>query len=195
MDSRFMAFFAEGLAARSIRVVRFEFPYMAERRRGGRRRLPDRTQVLLDAWRAVLAEMDPARTVIGGKSLGGRMASMIADEAGVLGLLCLGYPFHPPNTPDKPRVAHLLDLRTPTLILQGTRDPFGEREEVEAYTLSSAIRIHWLEDGDHSFKPRRSSGRSEGKALAEALEAACGFILGLWPAEPAAAAAVVDRDR
>lgn len=195
MDSPFMAFFAEGLAARSIRAVRFEFPYMAERRQGGRRRLPDRTPVLLDAWRAVLAGMDPARTVIGGKSLGGRMASMIADEAGVCGLLCLGYPFHPPNTPDKPRVAHLRDLRTPTLILQGTRDPFGSREEVETYELSPAIRIHWLEDGDHSFKPRRSSGRSGEQALAEALEAAGGFILGLSPAEPAAAGAVVDKDR
>jgi predicted alpha/beta-hydrolase family hydrolase len=191
MDSPFMAFFAQGLAARSIRVVRFEFPYMAERRQGGGRRPPDRTQVLLDAWRAVLAKMHPARTVIGGKSLGGRMASMIADEARVRGLLCLGYPFHPPGAPDKPRVAHLRDLRTPALILQGTRDPFGGRGEVEAYGLSPAIRIHWLEDGDHSFKPRRSSGRTEAQALSEALEAAATFILDGAQAEPAAAGAVV----
>jgi predicted alpha/beta-hydrolase family hydrolase len=179
MDSPFMAFFARGLAGRGIRAVRFEFPYMAERRLSGQRRLPDRSQVLLDAWRAVLAEMAPACTVIGGKSLGGRMASMVADEAGVRGLLCLGYPFHPPGAPDKPRVAHLRDLATPTLIVQGSRDPFGGRGEVEAYGLSSAIRIHWLEDGDHGFKPRRSSGRSEAQALSEALEAAAAFILGL----------------
>jgi predicted alpha/beta-hydrolase family hydrolase len=191
MDSPFMAFFAEGLARRGIRVVRFEFPYMAERRRGGGRRPPDRTPVLLDAWRSVLAEMDPARTVIGGKSLGGRMASMIADEARVLGLLCLGYPFHPPGAADKTRVAHLRELATPTLILQGTRDPFGGRGEVEAYALSPAIRIHWLEDGDHGFKPRRSSGRTEAQALSEALEAAATFILDGAQAEPAAAGAVV----
>jgi predicted alpha/beta-hydrolase family hydrolase len=195
MDSAFMAFFAHGLAARSIRAVRFEFPYMAERRRGAGRRPPDRTAVLLDAWRAVLASCDPARTVIGGKSLGGRMASMIADEAGVRGLLCLGYPFHPPGAPEKTRIRHLHDLRTPALILQGTRDPFGGRGEVDAYELSPAIRIHWLEDGDHSFKPRRSSGRTEAQALSEALEAAASFILGGARAEPAAAGAVVGEHR
>ncbi len=195
MDSPFMAFFANGLASRGIRAVRFEFPYMAERRRGGRRRLPDRTEVLLDAWRAVLADMDPARTVIGGKSLGGRMASMIADEAGVRGLLCLGYPFHPPGTPEKTRIGHLHDLRTPALFLQGTRDTFGGRGEAEAYRLASAIRIHWLEDGDHGFKPRRSSGRTEAQALSEALDVAAAFILGLSALEPAAAGAVVGEHR
>ena len=195
MDSPFMAFFAAGLAGRGIRVVRFEFPYMAERRDGIGRRPPDRTAVLLDTWRAVLACLDPARTVIGGKSLGGRMASMIADEAGVLGLLCLGYPFHPPKAPERTRIAHLRELRTPALILQGTRDAFGGPGEVEAYGLSPAIRIHWLEDGDHSFKPRRSSGRSEADALGEALETAAAFILGLLPAEPAQSSAVVGQDR
>ena len=195
MDSPFMAFFAHGLAGRGIRVVRFEFPYMAERRLQGRRRPPDRTAVLLDAWRAVLAERDPGTTVIGGKSLGGRMASMIADEAGVRGLLCLGYPFHPPGAPEKTRIAHLRELRTPTLILQGTRDPFGGRGEVEAYELSPAIRIHWLEDGDHSFKPRRSSGRGEAEALDEALAAAASFILGLFGWEPARGGAFVGEDR
>jgi predicted alpha/beta-hydrolase family hydrolase len=151
---------------------------MAERRRGAGRRPPDRTAVLLDAWRAVLASRDPARTVIGGKSLGGRMASMIADEAGVRGLLCLGYPFHPPGAPEKTRTRHLRDLRTPALILQGTRDPFGGRGAVETYRLSPAILVHWLEDGDHGFKPRKSSGRSEADALAEALAAAAAFVLG-----------------
>lgn len=182
MDSPFMTFFANGLAERGVRVVRFEFPYMAAHRQGGRRRLPDRIAVLLDAWRAVLAGRDPARTVIGGKSLGGRMASMVADEMGVRGLLCLGYPFHPPGTPEKPRVAHLRGLATPTLILQGTRDPFGGRGEVEIYGLSPAIRVHWLEDGDHGFKPRKSSGRSEADALDEALAAAADFIVGRFAA-------------
>ena len=176
MDSPFMTFFAEGLAERGLRVVRFEFPYMAERRRSGARRPPDPPAVLLKSWRKVLSGVDAASAIIGGKSLGGRMASMIADEAGVRGLICLGYPFHPPSAPEKTRIDHLRTLRTPALFLQGTRDPFGGREEVEAYPLSPAIRIHWLMDGDHSFKPRRSAGRSEHNNLEEALGEATSFI-------------------
>ncbi len=176
MGSPFMTFFAEGLAASGVRVVRFEFPYMAERRRTETRRPPDRAPVLLEAWRAAVVDLEPRCTVIGGKSLGGRMASMIADEIGALGLICLGYPFHPPGTPEKTRIDHLRDLRTPALFLQGSRDALGGREEVERYSLSPTIRMHWLADGDHSFKPRRASGRSAQDNLAEALAAAAAFI-------------------
>lgn len=179
MDSTFMAFFAAGFGVRGFRVVRFEFPYMAERQRTGRRRPPDRTGVLLDSWRGRLAGLDPACTVIGGKSLGGRMASMIADEAGVLGLVCLGYPFHPPGAPAKTRIEHLRALATPTLICQGTRDPFGALAEVSGYPLSPAIRVRWLDDGDHGFKPRRASGRSEADNTGEALDAVSAFIAAL----------------
>jgi predicted alpha/beta-hydrolase family hydrolase len=101
------------------------------------------------------------RLVIGGKSMGGRIASLVADAAGVAGLICLGYPFHPVGKPDHLRVEHLQKIKTPTLIVQGERDPFGGQEEVAAYKLSPAIRLAWAEDGDHSFKPRRTSGRAE----------------------------------
>ena len=84
---------------------------------------------------------------IGGKSMGGRMASMIADEMGVRALVCFGYPFHPPGKPAQLRTAHLETLRTPALILQGSRDPFGTEHEVSTYELSKAIRIEWLPDG------------------------------------------------
>lgn len=98
--------------------------------------------------------------VIGGKSMGGRVASLAADglrdEGRIAGLLCLGYPFHPPEKPSQLRTAHLAGLRTPTLIVQGTRDPFGTRAEVETYALSDRIEILWLEDGDHDLKPRKS---------------------------------------
>ena len=107
--------------------------------------------------------------MIGGKSLGGRIASMAADEAGVAGLVCLGYPFHPPGKPERLRTKHLETLRTPTLIVQGTRDALGSREDVAGYRLSPSIRIAWIEDGDHSFKPRASSGRTEAQTLAEAI--------------------------
>ena len=172
MDTPFMSFFAAGVAAAGYRVVRFEFPFMADRRNGGTRRPPDRTDVLLTTWRTVIAMHHSAnRLVIGGKSLGGRMASMIADEIGVSGLLCLGYPFHPPGRSDKRRTAHLDRLATPTLILQGTRDPLGAASEVTSYLLSPAIHLYWLTDGDHGFKPRASSGRTERQNWEEALGA------------------------
>jgi hypothetical protein len=179
MDSPFMTVFANGLVAAGFRVGRFEFPYMAARRADGGNRPPDRAEVLLACWRAVVAGFDPTALVIGGKSLGGRMASMIADDVNARGLFCLGYPFHPPGRPDAVRIAHLATLRTPALILQGTRDPFGSRDEVEKYRLSRAIRIHWLADGDHGFKPRVSSGRTERQNLEEAREAATGFLRAL----------------
>ena len=176
MDSPFMNRIARGLAERGLRVARFEFPYMAGRREG-RRRPPDPAKNLLDAWRAVVAELGGgARLVIGGKSLGGRIASMIADEVGARGLVCLGYPFHPPGKSEKLRVAHLEALQTPTLILQGTRDTLGNRDEVSSYALSRSIRVVWLEDGDHSFKPRAKSGRTEAQNLGEAIEAIAGFV-------------------
>jgi len=176
MDSAFMAFFAAGLATAGHRVVRFEFPYMAARRRDGRQRPPDRTDVLTDCWRGVIAELGAGRLVIGGKSLGGRIASMIADEAGVAGLVCLGYPFHPPGKPDSLRLDHLQTLATPTLILQGARDSFGDQAEVAGYPLSPAIAVHWLADGDHGFKPRAASGRTEQQNVDEALAAAVRFV-------------------
>lgn len=176
MDSPFMSFFAEGLAAQGFRVARFEFPYMAARRREGARRPADRPNLLLDAWQSVIDRLDPERLVIGGKSLGGRMASMIADVAGVRGLVCLGYPLHPPGKPERLRIAHLRELRTPALFLQGTRDPFGGREEIDRAPLSAAIRVHFLEDGDHGFKPRASSGRTERQNLDEALAVLLHFL-------------------
>ena len=181
MDSPFMETIAAGLARRraapGVRIVRFEFPYMRARRTEGKRGAPDRPAVLLDSWRALIAQLGkPDRLVIGGKSLGGRIASMIADEADVAGLVCLGYPFHPPGKPDRLRVDHLAALRTPTLILQGERDSLGRREEVVGYTLSQAIAVEWLPDGDHSFKPRKASGRTEAQNLARAAAAIREFI-------------------
>ena len=169
MDSPFMTAIAETLAQDGIRVARFEFPYMRRRRESGRGGAPDSGAVLMQSWRDTIAEMgDPRRLVIGGKSLGGRIASMIADEARVRGLVCLGYPFHPPGKPVATRTEHLAHLRTPALILQGTRDPFGKPDEVKKYRLSHSIRIEWIEDGDHSFKPRARSGRTEADNLVTA---------------------------
>jgi uncharacterized protein len=180
MDSQPLTFFAEYLAARNIRVVRFEFPYMRLRRVDGKRRGPDSPDVLLQTWRDVIGEFGGgASLVIGGKSMGGRIASMVADEAGVRGLVCLGYPFHPPGKPQQLRICHLKELKTPTLILQGERDPSGGPQEVANYPLSDRIRILWIPDGDHSFKPRKRSGRTEQQNLEEAGSEIARFISSL----------------
>ena len=161
MDSPFMNETAGLLAARGIEVVRFEFPYMVSRRMTGKRKPAPKAETLKEAFLVAIAEvksMAAGPLAIGGKSMGGRVASLVADaafEAGsVKALVCLGYPFHPPGQAEKLRTAHLEKLKTRTLICQGTRDPFGTREEVGLYGLSKKIGFLWLEDGDHDFRPR-----------------------------------------
>jgi predicted alpha/beta-hydrolase family hydrolase len=178
MNTPFLNNVARGLAADGFRVARFEFPYMRARRESGRRGgAPDREPILRNSWKEVVDELGGGQQlVIGGKSMGGRIASMVADEVGARGLLCLGYPFHPPGRPEKLRTAHLEALSTPALIVQGTRDAFGTPEDVAGYRLSPAIRVVWLEDGDHSWKPRASSGRTEAQNMAEALTAMRQFL-------------------
>ena len=176
MDTHFMAFFAEGLAIHGFRVARFEFPYMLERRTSGKKRPPNTVKLLLETWHQVIAELGAEKLVIGGKSMGGRIASMVADEARVKGLVCLGYPFHPSGRPDKLRIDHLQGLKTPSLFLQGDRDSLGGKDDVAGYAVSRNIRLHWLPDGDHGFKPRKKSGRTEQQNWGEALDAFIGFI-------------------
>jgi len=182
MDSPFMTAIAAGLAARGLRVVRFEFPYMQARRGGriGRGGPPDRPAVLAATWRGVIEDLGGGPgLVLGGKSLGGRVASLIADDVGARGLVCLGYPFHPPGRPERPRTAHLARLATPALFVQGARDPFGTPEEIAGYDLSPAIRVAFLEDGDHSFAPRVRAGHSLERNLARAIDDVAGFVAGL----------------
>lgn len=179
MDTPFMETFAEGVAKAGVRVARFEFPYMAARRKDGKKRPPDPPARLLEAFRAAASAFERKTFAVGGKSMGGRIASMIADEIGAAALVCLGYPFHPPGNPEKTRTEHLYTLKTPTLILQGERDPFGGRDEITALKLPRTIRARWLKDGEHSFKPRKASGRTEAENLAEAIDAAAAFLKGL----------------
>jgi len=180
MDSPFMAAIATGLAGRGWRVLRFEFPYMARQRLTGRKAAPDGLAKLQDSFRTVVAEAAAhGPLIIGGKSLGGRVASLLVDELapyGVRGCLCLGYPFHPPGRPIQLRTDHLAALSAPTLILQGERDPFGRREEVTTYPLSPQVRVEWIPNGDHSFKPTKASGRSEIDNWEEAIQRADRFF-------------------
>ena len=161
MDSEWMNKVADGLGKAGLRVIRFEFAYMAARRQG-ERKPPPKAEKVMPEYVAAIDDLGPTSgpLLIGGKSMGGRVASMIADAefaAGrIAGLLCLGYPFHPPGRPQQLRTAHLPGLKTPTLICQGTRDEFGDRYEVGDYGLSDEIEVFWLEDGDHDLKPRKS---------------------------------------
>ncbi|MDX1483938.1 MAG: alpha/beta family hydrolase [Alphaproteobacteria bacterium] len=176
MDHPFMETVARGVAAAGFRVVRFEFPYMARRRADGRKCPPDREPVLREAFAEVTDRLGRGRLVIGGKSMGGRIASMMADGLGVRGLVCLGYPFHAPGRPERVRADHLRDIKTPTLIVQGERDPFGTREEIAGYTLGRNVEVHLLPDGEHSFKPRKKSGHTEAGNLAEAVATVAAFL-------------------
>ncbi|WP_269931840.1 alpha/beta hydrolase family protein [Aminobacter sp. HY435] len=181
MDSASMTAAAKALAGAGFRVARFEFGYMAARRSEGMRKPPPRAETLNPEYRAAIERLGATGPlIIGGKSMGGRVASMIADElhgAGkVAGLLCLGYPFHPPAKPEQLRTKHLAGLRTPALIVQGTRDEFGTREEVSGYTLSDGIELLWLEDGDHDLKPRKTvSGFTAADHLKTMAEAAAAW--------------------
>jgi len=179
MDSAWMNDMAARLAALGVNVLRFEFPYMAQRRVEGGKRPPNPAPKLLECWREVYAVVRrhvTGRVAIGGKSMGGRMASLLADELEVDALVCLGYPFYAVGKPEKPRVEHLAGLKTPALFVQGERDALGNREAVEAYTLSPSIEVFWLVAGDHDLKPLKASGFTHEQHLAAAAQKASELI-------------------
>ncbi|WP_261903056.1 alpha/beta fold hydrolase [Vibrio fortis] len=178
MDHEFMQSVAKGLAFKGIRVIRFNFPYMIKRAEDGKRRPPDRAPKLLEAYQEVIEQVDAQRLVIGGKSMGGRMASHLSEHEKVVGVACLGFPFHPPGKPDKYKGEHLAELSKPCLILQGERDTFGKWEEFPAFDLSDSVSVEFIPDGDHSFKPRKSSGHTEQQNIALAVEKLAKFIKG-----------------
>lgn len=163
LTSDFMEQVSIGLAEQGIRVVRFNFNYMQQRIALGSRRPPERADKLILQFKDVIKMLNSSM-VIGGKSMGGRMASLVAAEADVnllkhvKGVACLGYPFHPQGKPEKLRIEHLVKITTPLFIMQGDRDKLGDKLEVASYSLPESIQWLWLQDGDHDFKPRVKSG-------------------------------------
>ncbi|MAD46795.1 MAG: alpha/beta hydrolase [Oceanospirillaceae bacterium] len=181
-DSEFMTTMAELLAQRGICVVRFNFPYMEMNKNDGKRRPPNRLPALLDDYQA-LVNLLGRPCVVGGKSMGGRVASVFMQRADadagspfIKGCACLGYPFHPPGKPENLRTEHLQQLKHPLLIAQGTRDALGSQEEVKGYSLDSAIEFLWLEDGNHDLKPRVKSGFTQAQHLQTTADAVAEFI-------------------
>lgn len=176
MDHSFMTAAAAGLAAEGFQVWRFNFLFQERGRKS-----PDRNPVLEETYSAVVDEVRGrgARTVVaGGKSMGGRIASqMAAAGAPVDGLVFHGYPLHPPGRPDRMRDAHLRDITIPMLFVEGTRDPFcplDTLENVRAGLSTSELVV--IDDGDHSFRVRKSSGRSSAEALEEVVQATADWI-------------------
>ena len=177
---------ATTLAVAGFRVRRFEFPFMAQRRTTGKRRPPDRPPVLLRSWEEAIEEVRRREAYadhlwIGGRSLGGRMASMLLSPEQrpepVSGALVFGYPFHPPRRPEQWRTGHFADLERPLWIAQGERDPFGKRGELEErMPFSGPVHLEWVTDGDHELMPTRRSGLDPDQILATAAEQARAFV-------------------
>jgi uncharacterized protein len=176
--SPFMVEFASALAARGIDAVTFNFVYSEQKRR-----LPDRNDKLEACWRAMIAafhegafgkDVGRGKLAIGGKSMGGRIASQVAaaDAEGLAGLVLLGYPLHPPGRPEQLRTRHLPDIRTPLLIVQGERDAFGTPEELRPVlrTLEAPAELYVVEAGDHSFKVPKSAGTPQAQVHARVLD-------------------------
>ncbi len=171
MYSPFIRYFHTELAKRGFLTVKFNFPYME-----ARRKIPDRRQVLEESYRTIIEKVrsskyEPSSLFIGGKSMGGRIASQIAaDGVDIDGLFFLGYPLHPPGKTDSLRDEHLYRIKEPMLFLSGTRDSFARKDLLETVVsrIGPNAQVHWIQDGDHSFKtPEEKAGAS--RAYQEAL--------------------------
>lgn len=181
MDSGFMNQLCQALANDGLSSVRFEFPYMQERRLCGKKRPPDRQDVLLQCFRDIHARVKSNFTgdrplLLGGKSMGGRMASLVAEELRPDGFCCFGYPFLPPGKPDRPRTEHFFRLTVPGLILQGTRDAFGQPAQIDSAGWPEGVRLVWLEEGDHDYRPRKTSGLTQEGIIARAANHVAAFV-------------------
>lgn len=176
--SGFMRLFAQGLAERGLDVVTFNFLYMEQGRK-----VPDPGPRLESCYRTVIAaaathkKLKGNRIIIGGKSMGGRIASQVAalkdaDSLGLSGLVLLGYPLHPPGRPDKMRDGHLGQIKAPVLIIQGSRDAFGTADELTTAIKKSKLNatLHIIEGGDHSLKVPKSAGIPQSQVYTDAMD-------------------------
>lgn len=178
-DSVFLEQLRHALAEAGVQTLAMEFAYLQQMRREARRRPPPRIDRLVDElarWCDTVSHNDLPPLWVGGKSMGGRAASLLTARDAAAGLVLCGYPFHPAGKPDTLRLSHWPLIGCPTIVVQGTRDPFGNQDEVSGYSLPDGVALHWLEDGDHDWKPRRSSGRVQLDLIQEGAEAIASFM-------------------
>ena len=192
MDSPMLAYVADALAKRNINVVRFNFEYMRLINETGKRRPPPRMIQLENEYLEILEKLEDKSvpTIIGGKSMGGRVATNILERSEAVAAIVLGYPFHPNGKSNQIRIEHLAEgkISKSLYIIQGTRDPFGKLAEVSTYPLSNSVTIEWLEDGDHDFKPRQSSEVAVEENWQQAVEHIDAYLHELLAEEPLAMA-------
>ena len=190
MDSQVMSHIANALSLQQIKVIRFEFDYMAERRISGKRAPPPKIEKLAHEWQNWLSiaipQLQSSPIFIGGKSMGGRVATLMNSQAQTnntlnspaawQGVCCIGYPFHPNGQPEKIRTAHLHHQQRPIIITQGTRDAFGNGNEVAQYQLPNSVKIAWLDSADHDLKPLKKSGLNQAQTIEQAANVIAQFI-------------------
>lgn len=193
----FMENFTSLLNDKNINVVRFNFPYMDKRLVDGKKYPPNKMPVLEECYQTVMDKYfkDSSNTLpifIGGKSMGGRVAATLSETVSssietsepksdievnpIKGAICIGYPFHPQKKPEKLRLEPLQNTKLPILILQGDRDALGNKEEIQAYDISSLCEVVFFNDGDHDLKPRVKSGYTHTQHLQAAVEHLVRFI-------------------
>ena len=179
MDSIFMNTISDGLNNNGIITFRFEFPYM-EKRRSGKNTFPDKLDVLCDFYKKIyfnIKKANPDKNIwLGGKSMGGRVSTLISRSLDIKGVIVFGYPFHPINKLDKLRLESLQLSGPPILIIQGTRDKFGTITEVKKYKIHKNNTIFWIKDGDHSYNTLKKSELSSKDAIVQAYNEASVFI-------------------
>ncbi|WP_163834124.1 alpha/beta family hydrolase [Spartinivicinus ruber] len=180
MGSEFMQGLAAELEMQQILVARFEFPYMQKTTLDGKRRPPDRTERLITHWQTVTSELAQQQQLpcfLAGKSMGGRMAMRVLNQLDqAVAAIGFGYPFYGRGKNQQPRIEPLQALQKSALIIQGTRDPLGNAEQVAELPHFSKLQLEWLEDGDHDFKPRKASGFTQTQYIATAAEVTSHFI-------------------
>ncbi len=160
MNSEFMNYFSKNLSKLGFFCVRFQFPYMTKQIIEGKKSFPDKFDVLKKSWLIAINHVNKKDVIIGGKSMGGRIATLIANEVKPKGVIVLGYPFFNSRGTNENRLKHLENINTPTLICQGENDNLGKRCEVEKLHLSKKINIHWIESANHSLIPPKRTGKT-----------------------------------
>ena len=160
MNSEFMNYFSKSLSDLGFLCIRFQFPYMTKQITEGKKRFPDKIDILKKSWLVAINHINKKDVIIGGKSMGGRIATLIADEVKPKGIVVLGYPFFNSKGKNDYRIKHLRNIEIPTLICQGEDDNLGKRSEVEKLDLSKKLNMHWVESANHSLIPPKRTGKT-----------------------------------